>query len=93
MPETDLRKRSNTMYTAQAKLVSHASTSKSAVGSPSPSRKPILLELENEGLKYCQYQFYSIKELQFLMYDNLNDIRDILSEYFKLKNYNTRKTE
>lgn len=53
MPETDLRKRSNTMYTAQAKLVSHASTSKSAVGSPSPSRKPILLELENEGLKYC----------------------------------------
>ena len=27
------------------------------------------------------------------MHDNLNDIRDILSEYFKLKNYNTRKTE
>ena len=50
-------------------------------------------ELEECGEDYCNYKNIKINDLELLLVQNISDIREMLLEFFRLKNFRKRQEE
>ena len=50
-------------------------------------------ELEECGEGYCNYKHIKIQDLEHLLVQNIKNIRSLLIEFFKLRDFRTRQAE